>query len=155
MHEIGCGDGRDAVEIVKHTSFYEGFDPSTGLLNLARYRVPSTSFILSDASSYDYPDNLDIIFAFASLLHINKDELPKIFKKIHKSLRINGILYISLKERDKYEAGVKEDQFGTRMFYYYNTSIIEKLTNNNFEIVYTDHYIKGKTNWFNIALKKR
>lgn len=152
--EIGCGDGRDAVEIVKHASMYQGFDPSIGLLNLAKFRVPSASFVLSDASIYNYPDNLDAVFAFASLLHISKDDLPDIFKKIHKSLRSDGILYISLKERDEYAEDTKVDQFGTRMFYFYNPSIIKRLAGDGFSIIYEEHYLKGKTPWFNLALKK-
>ena len=38
--EIGCGDGRDAIEIVKRSGWYEGFDPSEGLLDIARNTYP-------------------------------------------------------------------------------------------------------------------
>ncbi len=37
--EIGCGDGRDAVEIVKRAKWYQGFDPSVGLLNIALKKI--------------------------------------------------------------------------------------------------------------------
>ena len=47
--EVGCGDGRDAEEIVKRVKFYEGIDPSEGLLALAKRKVPDTTFIKADA----------------------------------------------------------------------------------------------------------
>jgi SAM-dependent methyltransferase len=122
--EIGCGDGRDALEISKKTSWYEGFDPSIKLLEIAKIKVPSGSFIKADAVNYRYPKNIDIIFAFASLLHVNRDELITVMKKVYSSLRDGGIFYISLKERAVYTEEVKKDEYGERMFYYYNPSII-------------------------------
>ncbi len=85
--EIGCGDGRDATEIIKRVGWYEGFDPSEGLLQIARARLPDTSFVKADAISYEYPENLDVIYAFASLLHLSKEDLPKVFDKASESLR--------------------------------------------------------------------
>lgn len=38
--EVGCGDGRDAVDIVPRVAWYQGFDPSKGLLALAHKRLP-------------------------------------------------------------------------------------------------------------------
>jgi|SRR5680860_458915 len=152
--EIGCGDGRDAVEIIKRATTYQGFDPSAGLLDIARYRVPEASFVLSDTYTYEYPDNLDVIYAFASLLHVNRNDLRVVFNKAHKSLRHDGIFYISLKERDSYGEETKTDIYGVRMFYYYNPEIIKQMANKKFTVVYEEHYLKGKTNWFTIALKK-
>jgi len=152
--EIGCGDGRDAIEIVKYAEQYEGFDPSSGLLDIAKIRVPGASFVVADTYTYKYPDNLDVVFAFASLLHINKDALSDVFNQIHKSLRSGGILYITLKERNLYGEETKTDEYGVRMFYYYSLPIIKELAGKGFTTVYEGRFIKGKTNWFAIALKK-
>lgn len=153
--EIGCGDGRDAQEIVKLVNWYEGCDPSIELLNLARKKVPGASFVLADALSYVYPSNVDVIFAFASLLHVNKIDLVKVFNKTAKSLKQSGILYISLKERPEYTEEVKRDKYGERMFYYYNPSIIKDLSRENFQSAYEAHQKIGHTDWFTIALYKR
>jgi len=150
--EIGCGDGRDASETVKRVTWYEGFDPSKGLLNIAKPKVPKASFVQADALSYEYPKDIDVIFAFASLLHVNKDDLDKVFKKTAESLRQRGIFYISLKERDAYEEEVKE--FGKRMFYYYNPELISSFAKPQFETVHVDHQLIGKTKWFTVALAK-
>ena len=89
--EIGCGDGRDATEIIKRVEWYEGFDPSEGLLKIARQKLPQASFVRADALIYNYPSNLDVIYAFASLLHVNKGDLKTVFEKAAKALRKGGI----------------------------------------------------------------
>ena len=152
--EIGCGDGRDAAEIIKRVNWYQGFDPSKELLKLAKQKVTNESLVLAVALSYDYPENIDIIFAFASLLHVNKADIKKVFEKLEGSLRVGGILYISLKERDRYTEEVKRDKFGDRMFYYYNVNEICKLAGKSFKAVYEDHQQIGQTAWFTLALEK-
>lgn len=152
--EIGCGDGRDAVEIVKRVGWYEGFDPSKGLLELAGTRLPDTSFVIADALSYSYPTDIDVMYAFASLLHVNRTDLRTVLEKSAVALRKGGILFVSLKERPLYEEVSKTDQFGQRMFYYYNPQILTGIAGDLFEAVYEDHQTIGSTDWFTLALKK-
>jgi len=153
--EIGCGDGRDAAEIVPRVFSYVGVDPSEGLLKIARKRLPEAAFIKADALSYDYPEDIDVMYAFASLLHINKTDMKLALEKASKCLRSGGIYYISLKERDKYTEEVKSDQYGERMFYYYSPSTIQDLSAQWFDVVYEERYRMGHVPWFKIALKKR
>ena len=152
--EIGCGDGRDAKEIIKRVARYTGIDPSEGLLNIAKENNPSGTFILTDALHYSYPAQQDVVFAFASLLHVNRNDLSLVFKKVTAALRPGGIFYISLKERAEYTEEIKEDKYGKRMFYYYNPSIINHIASSSFESVYEYHQKIGTTDWFTIALKK-
>lgn len=153
--EIGCGDGRDAEEIVPRVAFYEGYDPSEGLLEIARKRLPGTSFIKADALTYNYPENLDVVYAFASLLHVDKTDFKRALEKIAAALRTGGIAYISLKERPAYEAEVREDEFGKRMFYYYHPTVVKALAEDLFEPVHEAHYTIGHGKWFRIALRKK
>ncbi len=152
--EIGCGDGRDAAAIVTKTDNYVGFDPSRGMIALARKRLPKVSFEISDALSFDYPDNTDIIFAFSSLLHIPIEDLKKVIEKVSRSLRSGGLLYITLKESDTYEERVKEDQFGSRVFYYYSTEDIIAASNNHFDKVIEIHETIGHTKWLELGLRR-
>lgn len=152
--ELGCGDGRDAAEIIPRAAWYEGIDPSAGLLRLARQKVPSGSFVCSDALRYAYPQDLDVIFAFASLLHISREDLPEVFKKARAALKAGGVFYMSLKEMPGYNEEVKEDQYGQRMFYYYTPALIEELAGGSFENVHEHHQTVGQTDWFTLALRK-
>ena len=153
--EIGCGDGRDAEEIVPRTTSYIGVDPSAGLLEVARKRLPDVSFVKADALSYDYPSDIDIMFAFASLLHVNKSDMRRALEKAGTCLRPGGIYYIALKESDEYTEEIKNDKYGERMFYYYSPAIIQDLADKWFDVAYENHYHMGPTAWFRIALKKR
>lgn len=152
--EIGCGDGRDAEEIVRRTAWYEGFDPSQGLLDIARKRLPETSFIQADALTYDYPEKLDVIYAFASLLHVNRTDMTTALSNAATALKDGGILYLSLKERPSYQEEAKNDQYGSRMFYYYNPAAIQEVMHDSLKIVYEDHQTIGHTDWFTLALQK-
>lgn len=152
--EIGCGDGRDTIEIARRAGWYEAFDPSAGFIAIARKNLPTGSFVVTDALSYTYPQNLDVVFAFASLLHVNKENLAVVFDKIAHSLKSGGILYLSLKERPTYTEETKSDQYGERMFYFYNADIIKELSKTNYEAVYQDSHVHGHTDWLTIALKR-
>ena len=152
--EMGCGDGRDAAEIVKRVGWYQGVDPSEGLLKIARQRLPQASFVKADALSYQYPQDLDAIFAFASLLHVDKDDFRVAAEHASLALRGGGVLYLSLKERPEYQAELKKDHFGERMFYFYNPQVITKLIGSLLTPVYEDHQTIGHTTWFTMALRK-
>ncbi len=155
--EIGCGDGRDAKEIVKRTSNYIGFDISEELIKLARHHVPGARFEVADAANFAYPENLDIVFAFASLLHLNQDAVHAVLLKVHKALKPGSIFYISLKYSPEYKEELKIDQFGSRIFYYYSPEIITKLAGDHYVVIPEANELvtMGKTVWFEIALKKK
>ena len=154
--EIGCGDGRDAKEIIKRTNNYIGFDISKELIKLAKKYVPKAYFEVADAINYKYPNNIDVVFAFASLLHLDKKEVKNVLEKVHTALRLGGIFYISLKLRTEYYEEIKEDKYGKRMFYYYNPEIITNLAGVGYEIVRNSKSsVDGSTSkWFEIALRK-
>ena len=101
--EIGCGNGTDAQEIVKHTNNYRGLDISEELIKLARIKVPQTRFEIADVEQYDFPKNLDVVIAFASLLHVDKENFRVILEKIFASLNSGGVVYLSLKYSDVYK----------------------------------------------------
>jgi predicted TPR repeat methyltransferase len=141
--EIGCGAGKDAAEISKRASQYEGFDPSMKLLEIAKAHVPEASFVQADALSYAYPPNNDIIFAFASLLHLNKKDFATVCHKISTSLRQGGVLCMSLKEADAYTEQVQKDEFGIRRFYLYPPELVQELTGPSLRLVDHTHTTAG------------
>lgn len=155
--EIGCGDGRDAVEIVKHTDNYTGFDPSEGLLRLAKERnlkPTHAKFEFGDAATYPYPDNIEIVFAFASLLHVSKEAMQHVFGRLHENMSDGGLVMVSLKERTEYCHELQHDEFGNRLFYYYDVPTVESAASPGYRPIYEDHQQKGNTNWFTLVLQK-
>jgi SAM-dependent methyltransferase len=152
--ELGCGNGRDAVEILKHTKDFVGMDISEGMIKLARENNPGVDFQVDTIEGFNIPDGTDIIFAFASLLHLNKSEVKEVLKRAHEKLNDGGIVYISVKKKPYHEELV-EDSFGKRYFYFYQLSDFEELAKETeYEIVHTDEQTLRGVDWLTIVLRK-
>lgn len=152
--EIGCGNGRDAVEIIKHTKDYLGIDISDKLIEIARKTVPKGRFLVADIEEYSFPDNLDIIFAFASLIHVPKPNLASIINKALAALNTNGVFKISLKHATNYTETTKTDRFGTRTYYLYSEDDMKDLAQGYKIIKNQQNVLRGQT-WLEVILKKK
>ncbi len=153
--EIGCGNGRDAKQILKYTKNYIGIDFSEEMIKLSKEFLPKTNFIVTDMERFVIPKNIDIVFAFASFLHLNKISFKKILDKIYKKLNKNGVIYISLKYSKKYKEVIKNDKFGNRYFYYYSENNLEKISKETkYQIIYMKKYILREVEWIDLILKK-
>jgi SAM-dependent methyltransferase len=151
--EIGCGDGRDAKEILKRTPHYLGIDISVSMIAEAKRYVPEGRFEVVDIETYAFPEGLDIVFSFASLLHSDKNAVRSVLSGAYAALASGGVFYISLKH-GAYGRTTKTDEFGTRTFYLYTPALIQELAGDGYETVYTDeHELRGQR-WFTIALRK-
>lgn len=157
VFEIGCADGRDASYILQKADRYTGIDPANKFIEMAKKNVPAGNFEVGDARTYEYPKDIDIVFGFASLLHLSKEECRDVFEKLSRSLKPGGVIYLSLKKGKKYESYIKEDKYGKRLFYLYNPEVIKTLANPWYETVYTkdDGFVTtDNTEWFDVALRK-
>lgn len=154
VFEIGCGDGRDAAYIMQKASFYLGMDPAEKLLEIARERAPQATFQTGDITDFIWPQNVDVVFAFASLLHLDSDEVQQVLEKAYEALNPGGVFYISLKYSETYKEVIQEDEFGKRQFFLYSPEIIEELNQTSFEVVFSGLQQHGGREWFSIVLKK-
>lgn len=150
--EIGCGYGREAREILKITNQYLGIDISEEMIKMAKKEVSNGHFVVADVDDYIFCKGLDIIFSFASLLHSSKEHLKIILERTYEALNEGGIFYISLKY-DRYHNEVQNDEFGTRVYYYYTPEDIKHL-DTRYTAVWEDKHEHGGQNWFTIILKK-
>lgn len=150
--EIGCGYGREAKEILKLTNRYLGMDVSNEMIKMAERELPEGNFIVADIEDYVFPKDLDIIFSFASLLHSDKEHLRAILRRAYEALNKDGIFYISLKY-DTYHRETKEDEFGTRTYYFYTPEDIKKLYD-GYTVIWENIHTQRGQRWFTIVLKK-
>lgn len=151
--ELGCAYGRDAAEILKYTRNYSGMDASERLINEAKKRVPSGNFVVSTFKDFEFPANLDAVFAFASLVHVDMELMRIIMGKIYGSLNKGGVLFMTLKY-GKYGATVSEDNIGKRTFYFYTPELIESLAPKDFKVIGKEDYYFREKHWFRIYLQK-
>lgn len=152
--ELGCGNGRDAEEIIKHVDEYLGIDASKSMIDLAKKRDPALNVIVGDIETFPYSEEIDVAFAFASLLHVSPDEVRKIFRRLYASLTPGGIVYISTQEGDGED--LRDEPTGTRLFHLYTPESLRERAGSDYEEVYRNPpYNRGKRRWFEIALRRK
>jgi SAM-dependent methyltransferase len=94
--DLGCGSGRDSRFFIEHGYSVTAVDASQEIAKLASEFIGKKVGILS-FQELNYSDIFDGIWACASLLHCPKSEMDSIIHKIAKSLKPNGIVYMSFK----------------------------------------------------------
>jgi trans-aconitate methyltransferase len=124
--EVGCGNGRDAAVILQYDCNYIGIDYSQSMITLAREKVPDATFLVADMEEYTPEHQVDIVFAFASLLHLPPEKFQNFLHNMIAHITPKGVMYISVKEG----AGehIKQDITGERYFYYYSTEDIMRMS---------------------------
>ncbi len=151
--EIGCGNGRDAQEIIKRTNNYLGIDISQELITLAQESLPKTIFKVADVEEFTFPKDIDIVFAFASLIHVPKESFLHIMEQLFESVTKNGLVFVSLKYSDIYKQVTKEDEFGTRTYWHYSQSDVQDLAS-GFTVAHTSiQEIAGQV-WIDVLYQK-
>ncbi len=65
--DVGCGTGQLTAEIARYGAQVVGLDNSAEMLADARKNFPELSFVLSDASQFDFPESFDAVFSNAAL----------------------------------------------------------------------------------------
>jgi SAM-dependent methyltransferase len=137
--EIGCGNGRDAQYIISKVGVenYLGIDASEGLVKLCKQKVSGGTFHVQDMRELDVSnETYGVIISFASVLHVNHDELAKIIKDCHKWLKIGGILYISTKYGEYKEIEI-ENLADIKYYYSYTPENIKMMADIGFETIYS------------------
>jgi hypothetical protein len=123
------------------------------LITLARKKIPTATFLVADAENYEFPNNIDIVFSFASLIHTPKEEFRGLLSRILKSLNHRGIVRLSLKESDTYKEVTQEDQFGIRTYYYYSLQDIQEIAT-GFVFIKSELCKSLGQSWLEIIIQK-
>lgn len=107
--DAGCGSGRDSKYFKSIGYTVTAFDASSELCSIAStligQKVQNLSF-----NQIEFKSQFDGVWACASLLHLKRAELPKIFIKLSDALRPGGVMYCSFK------LGTYEGDRGGRYF---------------------------------------
>lgn len=106
--DAGCGSGRDSLAFKNLGYEVTAFDASKELVKLAsEYLGQSVGNLRFEDINYE--NEFDGIWACASLLHVPKDKIQVVLKKLTASLIDTGILYASFKYGNKSYS--KQDRF--------------------------------------------
>ena len=94
--DLGCGSGRDAACFSSMGFSVEAVDGTPELCMIAEKNT-GLNVRCMRFDELDYVDEFDGVWACASLLHIEREDLPDVFRKIRRALREGGVFYCSFK----------------------------------------------------------
>lgn len=153
--DVGSGSGRDAFYFQKHGYQVTALEPSKNLGREIR-KVFSGEIVCSDIQSYQPMERYDGIWACASLIHLQEEEILCFFKKMDMYLSDNGIVYASGK------CGISTGEVADgRFFLEFTEQLVEKILTVNKQLQleqlwYTED-VRGKRGfrWLNVVLRLR
>lgn len=106
--DLGCGSGRDSAYFISRGFDVTAMDASEEMCDLASIHIGQDVLQLS-FEEIDFNEVFDGIWACASLLHVPTNQMDNILAKVIKSLKINGVLFMSFRYGD-YE-GERDERF--------------------------------------------
>lgn len=91
--DLGCGPGRDLVQLRRRGHRVVGLDGSAAMVALARRQAGGPVLHQNFLSLRLGAERFDGIFASASLFHVPPEALPEVLLRLHRALRGQGVLY--------------------------------------------------------------
>lgn len=98
--DLGCGSGRDSKYFLSKGYNVIAVDGSRQLCRLAS-DVIGQKVLHMQFGSLDFHEQFDAVWACASLLHVEKDQMTAVLRQIFQGIVPEGILYASYKYGDK------------------------------------------------------
>lgn len=152
--DLGCGSGRDSLTFLDMGYDVTALDGSEEMCSLASIHT-DLDILHMQFKDLDFEEVFDGIWACASLVHIEKDKLPSIIKKISKALNPGGIFYMSV-HRGDFE-GIRNQRY----FAEYNEqelqNILHKFPELKIQDIWTTEDVRNKSNgqeWLNLLVQK-
>ncbi|AMB86629.1 methyltransferase [Pseudomonas agarici] len=110
--DFGCGPGRDLPAFTRMGHIAVGLDGSERFAQMAREdsgcEVLQQNFLDLDLA----PERFDGIFANAVLFHIPRQELPRVLRQLHATLKPGGVLFSS-NPRGENQEGWNGERYGS------------------------------------------
>ena len=150
--DLGCGSGRDTAYFRSLGYEVTPVDGSIEVCKLAeeKLRTPVRCLLFEDL---DYQEEFDAVWACASLLHVDRQHMPEVMKRVENALREGGVLYASFKYGDE------EVERNGRSFNNYNEESVKGLFDDSWALL--DLWIstdvrpgRGEEMWVNVISRK-
>lgn len=153
--DLGCGSGRDSTYFSSLGFEVTAVDGSEELCKRvkANYGIDAQCTKFEDLS---FASEFDAIWACASLLHVKKDNMPNVLRRVSVALKPNGILYASFKY------GSNERINNGRFFNDYTEDDIGTLLTPENQLTLLEYWVtedvrpeRSGEQWLNFVAKKR
>ena len=144
--DIGFGSGRDIKYFTSKGHNVEGIDIDEEFVEYAKSIGMNVS--LQNIMTFNPDKKYDAIWACASLVHISKEKLPKIFEKLKSLLKPNGVVYVSLKY------GTFEGYIAEQYYTYLDEKAVESFNLNLVDMRKTSDCLNRGNEWISFIFKK-
>ena len=153
--DLGCGSGRDTKYFLSKGYKVDAMDGSMEICKVASdYTGINVKCLLFN--ELDEIDKYDGIWACASILHLDRDDLIDVFHRIVRALKDNGILYTSFKysEFEGMRNGRYFTDFTIESFNEFQTNIPEFIIEKKW---ITSDVRAGREDekWLNLIMRKK
>jgi len=154
--DAGCGSGRDSLYFKEKGFDVDSFDAS---IKMVEYSSKLTGLNTKHMTFQELDEvcKYDLVWAAASLLHLDKMCMLESLKKLFRAVKFGGIMFISL----KYGTESYYDDFG-RYFVEYDEGKLENVISSLSDYEIADIYLnddtranKSKKKWINIIVRKK
>ena len=109
--DFGCGPGRDLKAIADLGHVAVGLDGSARFAEMAR-AYSGCEVLQQDFLKLKLPaGRFDGVFANAALFHVPGQELPRVLRELHATLKLRGVLFSS-NPRGSNEEGWNQERYG-------------------------------------------
>lgn len=166
--DFGCGSGRDTRYFLQQGYRVEAIDGSKSLCEIAQKNtgIPIRQMLFQDLRE---SDEYDGIWACSSILHLAKNELTTVMKKMIRALKKNGIIYTSFKYGDfegerngRYFTDFTEKSFAEfleklKIFNENTKNTEDKVSEITIEKIWITEDVRpgrGDEKWLNLILRK-
>lgn len=154
--DLGSGPGNYAINFKRLGFQVLCIDNSEEMIK--RCKEKGLPAMVMDFEKLDFPEkSFDAVWAYTSLLHVPKKNIPEILKKISKIMKDQSILLLGMKYGEGEGFREQEKYPGTkRWFSLYTKEELESYLTPLFEILYYSETIAGPKHMFmNFGLRKK
>ena len=153
--DFGCGSGRDTKYFTSKGYDVDAIDGSEELCKIAsEYTgIQVKQMLFEELNEVELYDG---VWACASILHVEKKQLPEILKKIATATKKGGIVYTSFKYGD-FE-GIRNGRFFTYLTEESFKELFRKVPELAIEKLWISADVRaerGEERWLNIVLRKQ
>ena len=153
--DFGCGSGRDTKYFISKGYDVDATDGSEELCKIAsEYTGIKIKQMLFE--ELDEVELYDGVWACASILHVEKKQLPEILKKIATATKKGGVVYTSFKYGE-FE-GIRNGRFFTYLTEESFGEILRSVSDLAIEKLWISADVRaerGEERWLNIVLRKQ
>ena len=157
--EIGAGTGQDSQFFMERGFDVLAIDLSKEMVNICKEKgINAQELDFYNLSTLN--KKFDCIWAMNTLLHVPKQDMPKVLQNISDALNNNGLFYMGVYGGEDKENNWLNDQFDKcdvpRFFSYYSEAKLKETLQEVFEIINYEQFDSGRGSDFQgVTMRKK